>query len=49
VPGIAGTYDHAEMLPQRREALQWWKIRSPRRRRSTQSAATNVSTSATDV
>jgi integrase len=24
VPGIAGVYDHAEMLPQRREALAWW-------------------------
>jgi integrase len=24
VPGIAGTYDHAEMLTQRREALTWW-------------------------
>jgi len=24
VPGIAGTYDHAEMLPQRRAALRWW-------------------------
>lgn len=24
VPGIAGIYDHAEMLPQRREALEWW-------------------------
>jgi integrase len=24
VPGIAGTYDHAEMLTQRREALAWW-------------------------
>ncbi len=24
VPGIAGTYDHAEVLPQRREALEWW-------------------------
>lgn len=24
VPGIAGVYDHAEMLPQRREALRWW-------------------------
>jgi hypothetical protein len=24
VPGIAGVYDHADMLPQRREALQWW-------------------------
>jgi integrase len=24
VPGIMGTYDHAEMLAQRREALQWW-------------------------
>ena len=24
VPGIAGTYDHAEMLPQRRDALRWW-------------------------
>ena len=23
-PGIIGTYDHAELLPQRREALQWW-------------------------
>jgi hypothetical protein len=22
--GIVGTYDHAELLPQRREALQWW-------------------------
>jgi len=24
VPGIAGVYDHAELLPQRREALSWW-------------------------
>jgi integrase len=24
VPGIAGIYDHAELLPQRREALRWW-------------------------
>jgi integrase len=24
VPGIAGVYDHAEMLPQRRAALVWW-------------------------
>lgn len=24
VPGIAGVYDHAEMLPHRREALEWW-------------------------
>ena len=24
VPGIAGVYDHAELLPQRREALTWW-------------------------
>jgi integrase len=23
-PGIVGTYDHAELLPQRREALAWW-------------------------
>lgn len=23
-PGIVGTYDHAELLPQRREALEWW-------------------------
>jgi hypothetical protein len=23
-PGIVGTYDHAELLPQRRDALQWW-------------------------
>jgi hypothetical protein len=22
--GFAGIYDHAEMLTQRREALQWW-------------------------
>lgn len=24
VVGIEGTYNHAEMLPQRREALEWW-------------------------
>jgi len=24
VPGIAGVYDHAELLPQRKEALTWW-------------------------
>ncbi len=24
VPGIAGVYDHAELFPQRREALNWW-------------------------
>jgi integrase len=24
VPGIAGIYDHAELLPQRKEALRWW-------------------------
>jgi integrase len=24
VPGVAGIYDHAEMIPQRREALDWW-------------------------
>jgi integrase len=24
VPGIAGVYDHAELLSQRREALDWW-------------------------
>jgi integrase len=24
VPGIAGIYDHAELLPQRRAALIWW-------------------------
>jgi integrase len=23
-PGIAGTYDHAELLPGRRDALEWW-------------------------
>ena len=23
-PGIVGRYDHAELLPQRREALEWW-------------------------
>jgi len=23
-PGIVGTYDHAELLPQRRDALEWW-------------------------
>jgi integrase len=24
VPGIEGRYNHAEMLPQRRQALKWW-------------------------
>jgi integrase len=24
VPGIAGVYDHAELFPQRKEALAWW-------------------------
>jgi hypothetical protein len=23
-PGIIGTYDHADLLPQRRKALDWW-------------------------
>jgi len=23
-PGIVGTYDHTELMPQRREALEWW-------------------------
>lgn len=23
-PGIVGTHDHAELLPRRREALEWW-------------------------
>jgi hypothetical protein len=25
-PGIVGTYDHAELLPQRRAALDWWSL-----------------------
>ena len=24
VPGIVGVYDHAELLPQQKEALTWW-------------------------
>jgi integrase len=26
VPGIAGVYDHAELLPQRKKALAWWDV-----------------------
>ncbi len=46
VPGIAGVYDHAELFPQRREALNWWdkeldRILKPKAdpRRSTNSRA----------
>lgn len=44
VPGIAGTYDHAEMLTQRREALAWWDgeldriLQAKRKQRRTTSA-----------
>jgi integrase len=47
VPGIAGTYDHAEMLTQRREALAWWdqeldRILRVNKKAAAQPATTNV-------
>jgi integrase len=39
VPGIRGVYDHAEMLPQRRKALEWWSAELDRITKALDSAA----------